>query len=202
MSDEHSLIEASLELAEVGFDQFLTSDLAKDIPVVGTAIKVCRAADHIRNRLYASKLKAFIEKAESIPEEKKAEFKKKITSSPDKFNKLGENLLLLLERLSDVDRPIIMAVLFLAFLDDLIDQNTLRRLWDAIADAYVDDIKTLLGCPTAVADNLHLRYLYRTGLTELETGSTYGSIGKVTYKVSDLGSRLIHAYHETKKKYD
>ena len=51
MSEERPLVEASLELAEVGFDQFLKSEVAKDIPIVGTAIKLCSAASSIRNRL-------------------------------------------------------------------------------------------------------------------------------------------------------
>ena len=201
MSNDRPLVEASLELAEVGFDQFLTSDLAKDIPVVGTAIKICSAAGHIRNRLYASKLRAFITESERIPFEKKAEFKKKIISSPEQFNRLGENLLLLLERMSDVERPAIMATMFLAFLDGLIDQDTLRRMWEAIADAYIDDIKALLGYPTTVPNNFHLRYLYKTGLTELESGKTIDSAGQLTFKVSGLGYRFIDAYDRTKRKY-
>lgn len=201
MSDERPLVEAALELAEVGFDQFLSSDLTKDIPIVGTAIKICSAVDNIRNRLYASKLRAFILESERIPEETKETFRKKITSSPAEFNRLGENLLLLLERISDVERPAIMATIFLAFLDGRIDRDTLRRLWEAIADAYLDDVKTLLGHPTTVANNSHLRYLYRTGLTELESGKTIDSVGHLTFKVSGLGCRLIDSYHETKKKY-
>ncbi|MBI5381110.1 MAG: hypothetical protein HZA31_04355 [Opitutae bacterium] len=201
MSNDRPLVEAALELAEVGFDQFLSSDLTKDIPIVGTAIKICTAADNIRNRLYAAKLHAFIRESERIPEDKKNTFRKKITSSPEEFNRLGENLLLLLERMSDVERPAIMATVFLSFLDGHIDQDTLRRLWEAITDAYLDDIKTLLGYPTTVPNNAHLRYLHKTGLTELESGKTFDSVGHLSFKVSDLGYRLIYSYDETKKKY-
>ncbi len=201
MNNERPLLEAALELAELSFDQLLSSELAKDFPIIGTAIKVCRATDDIRSRLYASKLLAFIRESERIPAERKEAFKRKCTSSPDEFNRLGENLLLLLERMSDIERPAIMATLFLAFLDGLIDQETLRRFWEAVADAYLDDIKTLLGYPTTVVNNSHLRYLYKTGLTELELGRTINSAGHLSYKVSDLGYLMVSCYTETKKKY-
>jgi len=139
-----SLVEAASELSEAGFDQFLTSDLAKDIPIVGTAIKICTAIDNIRNRLYAAKLRAFISELENIPADKKESFRRKIAADSKQFDKLGENILLLLERTSDVEKPAYLASVFLAYLDGIIDRSTLRRLWEAIADAFVDDLTDLL----------------------------------------------------------
>jgi len=139
-----SLVEAASELSEAGFDQFLTSDLAKDTPIVGTAIKICTAIDNIRNRLYAAKLRAFISELENIPADKKESFRRKIAADSKQFDKLGENILLLLERTSDVEKPAYLASVFLAYLDGIIDRSTLRRLWEAIADAFVDDLTDLL----------------------------------------------------------
>jgi len=196
-----SLVEAASELSEAGFDQFLTSDLAKDIPIVGTAIKICTAIDNIRNRLYAAKLRAFISEHENIPADKKESFRRKIAADSKQFDKLGENILLLLERTSDVEKPAYLASVFLAYLDGIIDRSTLRRLWEAIADAFVDDLTDLLIYVPQTQPAEFLRHLSKTGLTKIESGKTWDDLGDLYFIVSELGADFIRAHREVKKRY-
>jgi len=196
-----SLVEAASELSEAGFDQFLTSDLAKDIPIVGTAIKICTAIDNIRNRLYAAKLRAFISELENIPADKKESFRRKIAADSKQFDKLGENILLLLERTSDVEKPAYLASVFLAYLDGIIDRSTLRRLWEAIADAFVDDLTDLLIYVPQTQPAEFLRHLSKTGLTKIESGKTWDDLGDLYFIVSELGADFIRAHREVKKRY-
>jgi hypothetical protein len=56
------LVEAFLENTEVLIDQFISNDLVKDIPVFGTALKICKGVADISNRIFLEKISRFITK--------------------------------------------------------------------------------------------------------------------------------------------
>ena len=112
--------------------------------------------------------------------------------------RVGERLLMILEQLSDRDRPVIMAVFFIAYLRRMIDLPTLLRSWDSIATAYCGDLSILLGLtgePAIGGGNSHLQYLLRTGLSQIR-GITADHSGTMQYDVSQFGSLFISVYHE------
>jgi hypothetical protein len=60
------------------------------------------------------------------PEEREA-FRKRASENPKEFKKLGVNLLWVLEQISNLDRPVIMAALFLGFLKGAVTSQELRE---------------------------------------------------------------------------
>ena len=75
------------------------------------------------------------------------------------------------------------------------------KLYQALSGRYGFGPSRLLSKKETLANNAHLRYLHKTGLSEMEPGRTIDTSDQLTFKVSALGYRLISAYDATKKKY-
>lgn len=190
--------EAALELSEAALDQLSKNDFLTDIPVVGIAFKVCKVVAGIRDRLYIAKLNTFLSRLDAISREEQHEMLTNLLPEPKQREKVGERLLMILEQLSDHDKPAIMAVFFIAYLRRMIDLSTLLRIWDSIATAYCGDLSILLGLasePAFGGGNSHLQYLTRTGLSQVR-GIAIDNDGTMQYEASPFGYYFIKIYHE------
>jgi hypothetical protein len=195
---DHPGMEAALEITEAGLDQLANNQFLADIPVVGVAFKVCKVYSGIRERIYISKLTAFLSRLDSIPQEKQHAMISEVLTDSNERQKVGERLLMILEQLTDQDKPAIMAVFFIAYLRRVIDLPVLLRCWDAIESAYGGDLKILLGVtgePAFGGGNSHLEYLVRSGLTTPKKSKLIGD-DKIEYFVSSFGNLFINLYHE------
>jgi hypothetical protein len=198
---EHPGLEAALEISEAAVDQIGDNGFLTDVPVVGVAFKLCKVVAGVRERIYLSKLKAFLTELDAIPRDQQHEMLTSLLSDSAERQKVGERLLMLLEQVTDFDKPSIMAVFFIAYLHKAIDIAFLLRAWDAISAAYVGDLKLILGFagePAVGGGNSHLEYLLRSGLTTFRGGVLISSIGTIEYSVSDFGNRFIAVYNKFK----
>ena len=59
---EHYLLEAALENAEALLDTVTDNEVLKNIPIVGTCIKVVKSVGDVRDRLLAGKLVQFCQR--------------------------------------------------------------------------------------------------------------------------------------------
>lgn len=57
-----SLLEAILESPEVVIDVLSNDQVLSEIPVLGTAFKICKAVDDVRNRAFAAKLARLLQR--------------------------------------------------------------------------------------------------------------------------------------------
>jgi hypothetical protein len=64
---EHPGLEAALEISEAAVDQIGDNGFLTDVPVVGVAFKLCKVVAGVRERIYLSKLKAFLTELDAIP---------------------------------------------------------------------------------------------------------------------------------------
>ena len=194
-------IEAALEITEAGLDQLADNQFLADIPVIGVAFKICKTISGVRERIYISKLQTFLTRLESIPQEQQHTMILEVLADASERQKVGERLLMVLEQLTDQDKPAMMAVFFIAYLRRTIDLPTLLRCWDAIETAYGGDLKILLGAGDERpfgGGNSHFEYLVRSGLTTL-TKSKGIDDDKIGYDVSDFGKRFIYVYQEANR---
>jgi hypothetical protein len=187
---EHHFLEAALQNAEVAVDLVTTNEIVKAIPVLGTGVKLLKGVGDMRARAFAAKLAAFVSSLEQQSVKAKTKIKKRLSASPDEARKVGENLFLVLERMTDLEKPELLAKVFLAFLDGVISSDELRRLACAIDAAFVEDLERLASASESelfAAQNFFEEWcdnLLPSGLmgtrTEVSTGS------RVVY-VSRLG---------------
>src|SRR5687767_12433857 len=102
------------EYAEIGLDGILEEGMVKSIPVINTIVTAGKSAGAIRDRLLLRKVTAFILNCPSFSKEEKESFLSRHFSDRDKAKKMGEQVVLILEKLDDLDKPEMISKVFAA----------------------------------------------------------------------------------------
>ena len=194
--EDRNFLEAFLENMEVAADAFTGNDAVKSIPVIGTAIKLCKGLDDLRSRALAAKLTKFMTAPSLQTAGAKVRLQSKLAGNSDEQAKIGEVLFLVLDRMSDMAKPKILADIFSAYLDNVISDATLRRLAHAIDFAFIEDIESLLQqpkLPKALGTEWK-QGLVAAGLARPVGGETFDNLGKVGYELTALASEFKLAY--------
>lgn len=190
---DRTVVEATLESGEVVADILMRGEVLAEIPLIGTAIKICKAADTIRDRAFAIKLSRFILHLESITEEQKNKLKEKIGASTAEAQKVGEALFFVLEHVTDLDKPLLLSMIFIAYIDDFVSGEELRRLCQAVDIAFADDLQILLATdkiPEDSAEEPWMHYLVASGLTRLVGSGMLDDMGRLYCVLTPLGKKL------------
>lgn len=165
------------DIAEVGLDTILSDGLLKDIPVLGTAVRLATIVLGVRDALFLRKVATFIKEVETGAEEDQArkDFKSALSENSSEAKRTGETLLLILDRCNDFEKPTILAKVFLAFLSKKITFQEFRRLAAAIDAAFVEDLRNLVAYGDRMND---LSALLPSGLSTIsQTGVTADALG-------------------------
>lgn len=161
--------DALVDIAEIGVDEFLDEGIIKDIPVVGTIYKLAKAGISIKDRFFIRKVGRFLVALHEINTGDKQAFQDGIKNDPEMAKKVGENLIIILDRLDDLDKPSILAKLFNAYIEKKIDFSTFRRLASAVERAYIDDLKDIIEEKTELLkQNLIKEQLINSGLAKID----------------------------------
>lgn len=187
------LLEASLENTEAIIKAVSDGDVLIDVPVVGTAFKVLRAADTFREKLFAEKISRFLQQLHEIPPSAIEKMRKKIADSPQESEKVGNTLLMVLDKVSDIDKPKLLGQLFIAYLDNVISVDDLRRLIHAVDVAFVDDLLELIRSSPSDPLGSHLEFLVSSGLSCVVAGG-WDEMGEISYEKTKLANKLLRAY--------
>lgn len=192
------MFEAGLEAAEGVADIVVASELIAAIPVVGTAVKVCSALDDIRSRSYLSKLRALLEGLGDVPSETLDAWKDSLGKRDEELQKAGEMTFLLVERLAEVDKAVIVGTLLRALVEAKINGELYMRLALAVDGAFLADLTKLLDAHKVpeLSDLPWMKYLANVGLTEAAFGIPYGGDAVAKYSVSKLGHQFRTAYQQ------
>jgi hypothetical protein len=194
-SKDWPFLDATASAGEVLADVAMNGDLFASIPLIGTAIKVLRARDSFRDVLFAEKLAAFINAVDEIPQEQREDMRRRFETD-EGAQAAGTTLLLVLERLTDLDKPALLGYLLRCFAASQIDATTLRRLATAVDLAFADDLRDFLAYPLdstplpTQAEPEYLGRLVAAGLTQLGVGVTWESDGSIVHSPTKLGQTL------------
>src|SRR5262249_41899514 len=109
------LQEVAIDLSEAALDSLTHDQLIKDIPVIGTFVRLARAAMSIPNRIFAKKVERFLSIVNSISHEKRDQFHARLDADPDLRRKAGEVVVLTLDRAEDLQKAAIIGKLFSHF---------------------------------------------------------------------------------------
>lgn len=120
------------DAAEVAFDSILTNGVLKELPIVGMVVKLANAGQSIAEELFLRKLLRFLCELKSVSAEERAKLLVKHPDGTQEQHDLGENLLLALERLDNVQKPALLARFFAAYIQEQIDYSTFSRLAQAL----------------------------------------------------------------------
>ena len=190
---ERNFLEAFLEGGEAALDLLTDNEAVKAVPVVGTAIKVLKGFDDVRDRALAAKLEKFVQDPSLQSDGARDKLRNGISTDAQEAIKVGETLFLVLDKMTDLDKPSLLARVFRAYLDGLITSVDLRRLAHAIDGAFTDDLVSL----ESWQESAHVSYgaewkqpLVGVGLTRTVTGQVWDNATEVHYELTDLGRKL------------
>lgn len=193
----NQLGDAIFDLTEVAIDQNLTEGMLRDVPIVGTLVKLARAGQSVSEELFIRKLARFLADLDAVPVEDRERLLEQYPDSSDEQRVLGENLLLALERLDDVKKPAILARFFAAYIRAEIDYITFTRLARALEKFNMELLPNLRqfytqeepssGSSEEIVHEMSLAGLVIVGLAG---SGTWG--GSASYRHSDIGKAFLH----------
>jgi hypothetical protein len=177
MSDDikKTAIEIGADILEVAADQLLSDGILKDIPVFGTAVKLAGIGKTINDRIFLAKVHKFIFALPKIDQNQRRMFAHNMSVDEKLRQKLGETIILILDRFEDLEKPEILAKIFAALINEKINLEQFRRLANAVDLAFVDDLKKF----SAMTQHTYMERdefyygLLRTGLIDTNTASSY-----------------------------
>ncbi|MBD2336502.1 hypothetical protein H6G64_05790 [Calothrix sp. FACHB-156] len=186
------------DFGEVALDSVLEG-VIKDIPILGTAVKLAKLSKTITDHIFLLKIQKFLLELENISNEEKQALFRKLDNNPETKAKIGECLVLIINRLDDLEKAQILAEIFLSLIQEKIDLETFRRLSSAIDIAFIEDLKKLI---KDSRDSTCLNNLIRSGLAEILPRGVilegYG-LARIRVKISELGElfvSLMNGNHE------
>lgn len=193
------IVQGTVDIFEAIIDQTLDDSLLNDIPIIGTAVKLAYIGKSIKDILFLEKVKRFLFSLPKLSESKKKDFYSKMNENQEFKKKVGEVLLLTIERLDNLDKASTLAKVFGYFVQGKITFNQFHRLSSAIDNAFIGDIIQLVRLPveTYGHNRNYMSELVRTGLTEYVPSANERDPGifegprkidvKMDLKISDLG---------------
>ena len=154
------------------------SHVVKEVPIIRQAVALWKTYNDARSALLAAKLEKFVTDSSLRTPEARARMCEQ-AKSPD-AKKIGETLFMVLEKLTDMLKPMWLARCYAGFLAGEFGSSELRRLAAAIDIAFGDDLISLITAPEPIRSNEYApwrRYLTGSGLTEM---GAQGPIGGKT----------------------
>ena len=134
------VLDVAAELAEGKLDELLAEGLLKDVPFFGALLSLWKAGPQVRDWLFARKLGKFLGPIHELPHEERERLLRKLEDDPKQRQKAGEHLLLILERLDDLQKPELISRAFTAYLRGSYDFETFQRLSLAIDRCFYSDL--------------------------------------------------------------
>jgi hypothetical protein len=188
------LTELGADLVEPAFDRLLTSEVIKDLPVLGSAVRIARTVGAIRDRIFAAKVHRFLAVLGDISEAEINEMLWSLKKDPELRDRVGATVLTVLDRLDELDKARLIGKAFRSYLRNRIDLAQCRRICLVVNSSFADDLETFIALPSPkapVPKELE-GALIVTGLYEASrTTVDLGGFGAINVSVSELG-KLFH----------
>ena len=184
------------DAAEFSLDQILRGDLVKEIPIFGTLARLYKVGVGIRDYLFVKKLLRFFGKLSDISQEERERFGKRMDEDEGYRQKVGDHIVLVLDRLDDVSKAELAGRIFRAFVQAEIDLETLLRFCVAIDRCLVSELNEFMEWGNSF-DMAGVRSLSSAGLMETKAIPIDGRFGPEHYTIAPLGTHLntiLHAH--------
>ena len=150
------------EASEVALDIFLDDEILKEIPVFGLLVKGYRTIISITERLFLKKVALFLFGVGKASASAREKYKSRLDSDPDFRKKVGENLLLLIDRHERLDKSYILGQLMARVVEGKCAYDDFLRIAAALDKSTIEDLKYLAssynnirGIPESIRQSLY-----------------------------------------------
>lgn len=135
-------VDALATVADVGIDAAITSGAFDGVPILGIVTGLTRAGRHIRDELFVRKTARFLAGLARTTHEARQRFVDDLRSS-GKIDEFGETILLILDRIDDARKPLIIGHLMAAHVEGKISYDQATRLAAIVNRCYAPDLDYL-----------------------------------------------------------
>jgi hypothetical protein len=163
----------AVDISEVALDSIFEDGILRDLPVVSTVVGIVKTSKNIRDKLYAKKILLFLQSSNDCAIEKREAFISKLNKNPKEKQKVGETIILILEKSDEMKKPIIIGNLFKAYLVEDISYSEFIKLSSIVNKTSVNDLYLLVKMrkdkkhlPTELAESLAINGLMSFGIME------------------------------------
>lgn len=167
---DSGITDILIDLGEDYFDSLTESDVLKEIPVIKSLIAVAKLGSGIRDKILQRKIVDFIKSVHDKNIKIDPNFKTKFESNAEFKQKVNQQVILILERIDDLEKIPLLTKAFGALLSGQIEFDDYRRLSSAIDRCYLPDLKylTLEGVSSrGQIDRRVIESLFNSGLLEV-----------------------------------
>jgi len=186
------------EYAELGLDLITDDGVLRDIPIVGSIVKISKAVGSIRDRLYLKKLLHFLHKVGETTQQEREAF---IEDNCQETKQFEETVLLILERSDRIEKATLIGKIFKACILGKLRYADALKLSEMTNRAFWGDMVAMLELKDSKQHN-H-QHLFTAGLFSIdESPMMCDTAGKVKYRRNDYAFVLQEIYREDYENLD
>ena len=130
--------ELAGEIGELTIDQFIDNDVLKEIPFFSLFYKSVKTIQGVRNALFAMKVYKFMREFGQIKQKDKDKFLGRVMASKKEKTKVGQVLIMILDKIDDLDKTQIIANIFAAYIKEDISISEFIHLSSIVQNAFLD----------------------------------------------------------------
>jgi len=186
------------DVAEIAIDSIIDDGLLKDLPIIGSIVNISKATVSIRDKIFTKKILIFLKGLDSCPIKKREEFLKKISTNLKKKEKLGETLIVILDRLNDMNKSVIIANLFKAFIEENLTYQEFTKISNIVSNVQLDDLqfmrnnkKPMMELPKDILEYLAMNGLMNIGLISPTNSADMQFGSSIYYVPNELAHKLF-----------
>lgn len=141
-SDAADILQDS---TEVILDSLLSDGIVKEIPIIQTVMNIWKTVSTVQNALLIKKIVAFLVEFEKTTQAERDAFIHKVENDSKYEREIGETIITLLDRYDDhLEKPIILAKLFCAYVREEINYDSFLWLATAVERSFILDLRIML----------------------------------------------------------
>ena len=186
------------DVAELAIDTILDDGVLKDLPIIGTLVNITKATASIRDKIFAKKLLLFLKSLDSCPIDKRLKFIEKIEKKPKEKERLGEKLIILLERLDQMNKPMIIGNLFKAFMQEDLSYYEFSKISNIVSNVQLEDLYylkdtegPLIDMSTDILEYLAMNGLMNIGISSPMNANDFNYASSIYYVPNSLAHKLF-----------
>ena len=133
--------DIAIDYSEIAIDKIIDNDVLSEIPIVKSLLAVYKVGISIKERYTIKKMLKFLIALEEIPEKEKSDFLNKLSKNDKYSNDFLEKLLVILERLDDLEKATIIGNLFKATIKGEVKMLEFTKLSSIVDRSFIQDLK-------------------------------------------------------------
>jgi hypothetical protein len=184
------------EFMDVSIDLFLDDGIIKEIPIIKSIWALIKSTVKVSDYLLMKKILLFFNATSIIDCATRKNFVKQLSENPKFKQRVGEQIMLYIDRLDDIEKPSMVGNAFNGFIQGEINFELFQRLAVAIDRSFVGDLKKLKKYYATKNEYFRgagretLYQLSQSGLVLMESHVVLGTNG-IIYEPSELGEIFI-----------